>query len=108
GASRLADRGEERAAVEAAATAFVTAYGTFDFRNADGYTAQLVALTGGALQAALADALVDPQALAQQRTSSARIESVSVTALSEVAATASVRAQHERTWLDAFSGEVIQ
>lgn len=108
GASRLADREDERAAVEAAASEFVTAYGTFDFRDAEGYTAHLVALTVGELRTAIAEADVDPSAVAHQRTSMVHIEAVSVTALSDVAATATVRATHERTRLDEASGRLIE
>jgi len=107
GATRLADREDERAAVEAAASAFVTAYGTFDFRDSSGYTARLVALAAGELHDAIVEAHVDPAAIEEQRASAVRIESVSVTALSDIAATATVRATHERTRLDQFSGRLI-
>ncbi|MPY81144.1 MAG: hypothetical protein GEV04_22495 [Actinophytocola sp.] len=108
GATRLADREDDRGAVGAAAAAFVTAYGSFDFRNPDGYTARLVELTAGELRTAITEAAVDPAAVAQQRASTTRIESVSVTALSDVAATATVRATHERSWRDAASGALVQ
>lgn len=108
GASRLAEREDDRDAVEAAAAAFVTAYSGFDFRDPDGYTARLVALTSGELRDAIAGAAVDPAAVAQQRTSSAVVESVSVTALSDTAATVTVRSRQERTWLDPASGRAVQ
>jgi len=108
GATRLADREDDRGAAEAAAAAFVTAYGTFDFRDPDGYTTRLVELTAGELRTAIAGAAVDPAAVTQQRASAVRIESVSVTALSDVAATASVRATHERSRLDPASGGLIE
>jgi hypothetical protein len=76
GAARLAGRGNDTSAVEDAAAAFVTAYGTFDFRDADGYTARLIELTDGDLGDAIARAAVDPNAVAQQRTTTARVESV--------------------------------
>ena len=108
GASRLAEREDDRTAVEAATAAFVTAYGRFDFRAPDGYTTRLVELAGGELRDAIAEAAVDPTAIAQQRTSTAVVVSVSVTALSDTAATATVRSRQERTWLDSASGRVVQ
>jgi hypothetical protein len=108
GASRLAEREDDRAAVEAAATAFVSAYGSFDFRAPDDYTTRLSALTSGELRDAIAGAAVDPTALAQQRTSTALVESVSVTALSDTAATATVRSRQERAWLDPASERAVQ
>jgi len=108
GASRLAEREDDRAAVEAAAAAFVSAYGRFDFRDPDGYTARLVALTGGELRDAIAGAAIDSAALAQQRTTTALVESVSVTALSGAAATATVRSRQDRTWLDPTSGRAVR
>ena len=112
GASRLAGRGEDGAAraaadaasVEAAASAFVSAYGGFDYRDPDGYTARLAALAGGELRAALAGAAVDPAAVAGRRTSRTAVESVSATALSGTAAEARVRSLQQRSWLDAASG----
>ncbi len=108
GAARLAGRGNDTSAVEAAAVAFVTAYGTFDFRDAGGYTARLTELTTGELRDAMLRAAVDPNAVAQQRTSAAHVESVSITALSDAVATATVRSRHERTWRDASSGRAVQ
>ena len=108
GATRLAGRGNDASAVEDAAAAFVTAYGTFDFRDAGGYTARLIELTTGELRDAIAGAAVDPNAVAQQRSTTARVESVSVTALSDTVATATVRSRHERTWRDASSGRAIR
>ena len=108
GATRLVGREGDRAAVEAAAAAFVRAYGGFDFRDPEGYTARLVELTAGELRTAIAEAAVDSSAVAQQRASSAHIESVSVTALSDIAATATVRATHERSRLDQASGALVQ
>ena len=108
GASRLVEREDDRASVEAAAAAFVTAYGRFDFRDPDGYLAHLAELTDGELRDAIAGAAVDPNALAQQRTNAAVVESVSVTALAHAAATATVRSRQERTWLDPASGRAVQ
>ena len=112
GASRLAGRGEDGAAraaadasaVEAAASAFVTAYGGFDYRDPDGYTARLAGLSGGELRTALAGAAVDPAAIAGRRRSRAAVESVSVTALSGTAAEATVRSLQQQSWLDPASG----
>lgn len=108
GATRLAARGDDARAVEDAAAAFVTAYGAFDFRDARSYSARLAELTTGELRGAIVSAAVDPNAVAQQRTTTARVESVSVTALSEAAATATVRSMHERAWRDALSARAIR
>ncbi len=108
GATRLARRGNDASAVEDAAAAFVTAYGTFDFRDAGRYTARLLDSTTGELRDAIAGAAIDPKAAAQQRTTTTRVESVSVTALSDTVATATVRSRHERTRRDASSGRSIQ
>ena len=116
GASRLAGRGEDgaarraadAAAVEAAASAFVVAYGGFDYRDPDGYTARLAALSAGELRAALAGAAVDPAAIAGGRRSRAAVQSVSVEALSAAAAEATVRSLHERSWLDPASGRAAR
>ena len=108
GASRLAGRGDDRAAARAAAAAFVTAYGGFDYRDAEAYTTRLAEFSGGELRVALAGAAVDPVAVAQRRTSSAAVQSVAVTALSGAAATATVRSLQERTWRDPASGRAVQ
>ena len=112
GASRLAGRGEDGAArraadasaVEAAASAFVSAYGGFDYRDPDGYTARLAGLTGGEMRTALAGAAVDPAATSGRRRSRASVQSVSVEALSGTAAEATVRSLQQRSWLDPASG----
>lgn len=108
GAARLAGREHDASAVEDAAATFVVAYGTFDFRDAGGYTARLAELTTGELRDAIAGAAVDPKAAAQQRTTTTSVESVSVTALSGTVATAALRSRHERTWRDRASGRVVQ
>ena len=116
GASRLAGRGEDGAArraadaasVEAAASAFVVAYGGFDYRDADSYMARLAALTSGELRAALAGAAVDPAAIAGDRRSRAAVQSVSVEALTAAVAEATVRSLHERSWLDPASGRAAR
>ncbi len=112
GASRLTGRGEDgaaraaadAAAVEAAASAFVAAYGGFDYRDPHGYTARLAALSGGELRSALAGAAVDAAATSGRRRSRASVQSVSVTALSASAAEATVRSLQQRSWLDPASG----
>lgn len=100
GAQRLVGREDDTGAVEHAAAAFVTAYGTFDHREQYEYTARLVALTSGPLHEALAQATVAPDAARLQRAIATRVESVSLTALSDGDATASVTAVQERRWVD--------
>ena len=115
GASRLAGRGDagtaravpEAAAVEAAATAFVAAYGAFDHREPDAYTARLAGLAAGELRSALQGAAVDPAAVASRLASTAVAQSVSVTELSAFSAEAAVRALHRRGRLDPAGGELV-
>jgi len=107
GASRLAARSDESAAVAEAASAFVVAYGSFDFRDPGGYIDRLAALTAGELREAVSLAAVDSQAIARQRSATATVDSVSVTALSGVAGTVSVRSTHHRSWLEPGSGALI-
>ena len=105
GASRLASRGDEPADDPAgAATAFVRAYGNFDYRRAERYTADLAELTTGALRDALRGAAVDGAALAEQRTSTALVESAVLDAQSGEAAVVTVRSRQERSWLDPANG----
>jgi len=107
GATRLADRGEESEAVAASASQFVIAYGNFDYRTADAYLLGLASLTTGALREAVLLGEIDPEAIAQQRTTTALIDSVSVTALSERGASATVRSTHRRSWVDPASRQVV-
>ena len=107
GASRLAARSDESAAVAEAASAFVVAYGSFDFRDPGGYIPRLAALTAGELHDAVTRAVVDPQAIAGQRAATATVDAASVTALSDVAGTVSVRSTHRRSWLEPSSGALI-
>ncbi|MCY4639689.1 MAG: hypothetical protein OXC94_05045 [Chloroflexi bacterium] len=94
GASRLAGSGEDAAvraaadaaAVEAAASSFVSTYGGFDYRDPDGYTARLAVLSAGELRDAVAGAAVDPAAVAGQLRGRADVRSVAVTALAGAAA----------------------
>jgi len=108
GAQRIGSREHDTRAVGAAATAFVTAYGSFDHRDPDAYTTRLVALTAGPLRDALARAAVDPDAGRLQRGIATDVESVSVTALSATAATASVTAVQSRRWSDPALGTAQQ
>lgn len=108
GAQGIGSREHDTRAVEAAAAAFVTAYGSFDHRDPDAYTVRLVALTAGALREAVARAAVDPDAARLQRGIATDIESVSVTALSATAATAAVTAVQERRWQDPALGTAQQ
>ncbi len=105
GVSRLAGRDEERAADPAsAASAFVRAYGNFDYRRAERYTADVAELTTGPLRDALRGAAVDQAALAEQRTSTAVVESAVLDARSGQAAVVTVRSRQERSWLDPANG----
>lgn len=108
GASRLTAREGDRASAEAAAAAFVRAYGEFDYRRAEHYTARLAALTTGELHEALASAAVDRAALAHRRTSAAFVESASVTSLSGGAASVAVRSRQDRAWVDPVGGETFR
>lgn len=108
GAQRIGSREHEARAVEAAAAAFVTAYGSFDHRDPDAYTTRLVALTAGPLHDALTRAAVDPDAARVQRGIATDVESVSVTALSATAASALVTAVQSRRWGDPTLGTAQQ
>lgn len=108
GAQRIGSREHETRAVEAAAAAFVTAYGSFDHHDPNAYATGLVPLTAGPLHDALAQASVDPDAARLQRGIATNVESVSVTALSATAATASVTAVQERRWSDPTLGTAQQ
>ena len=90
GASRLTNRGDETKAVEEAARGFVQAYGTFDFRDLESYRQRLLSLASGSVRDAIAGSQVDPVAAGQQRTTTTSVTSVSVTAISNDAAAASV------------------
>ena len=102
--------GDPRAAsaVEAAAAAFVSAYGGFDHRDPQGYAARLARLAGGGLRSALAGAAVDPRAVASRLQSTAAVQSVSVTSLSAASAEATVRSLHRRVRLDGAGGERVR
>ena len=106
GATRLGDRADERAAVERAAASFVVATGSFDYRDPGSYTTRLVGLTSGELRRAIASADVDPVAAAQQRSMSAAVESVTVTALAGGVAAATVEATQRRRWIDPANGQL--
>jgi hypothetical protein len=104
GASRLTSRSDDTQAVERAATAFVEAYGTFDFRDPESYQERLLGLTTGPVRSALLESDVDPAALGQQRTMTANVVSVEVTALSDDEATATVTSEQTRRVVDPASG----
>jgi hypothetical protein len=103
---RLTSRSDDTRAVEEAATAFVEAYGTFDFRDPDSYQQRLLALTTGQVRKAVLDAGVDPAALGQQRTMTAKVITVDVTALLDNEATASVTSEQTRRTVDPASGRL--
>jgi len=108
GTSRLTDRGGDTKAVEEAARAFVEAYGTFDFRDPDSYRQRLLGLTTGPVREAVQASQVDPVALGQQRTMTARVMAVQVSALSNDEATASVTAEQLRRGVDPASGRLLE
>ncbi len=108
GTTRLTDRSDETAAVKEAARSFVEAYGTFDFRDPGSYRERLLTLTTGTVREAVAASEVDPVALGQQRTMTARVVAVEVTALSEDGATASVTAEQLRRSTEPTSGRLTE
>ena len=108
GTTRLTGRGDDTKAVEAAARAFVEAYGTFDFRDPESYRQQLIILTTGPVRDAVASSQVDPVALGQQRTMTSRVVAVQVSALSDDEATVSVTAEQLRRSVDPTSGRLIE
>jgi hypothetical protein len=108
GASRLTTRGNETEAVEESARAFVQAYGTFDFRDLESYRQRLLSLTSGTVRDGVAGSQVDPVAAGQQRTTTTSVTSVSVTAVSNDAAAASVTAVQLRRSVDPESGRLIE
>ena len=108
GTTRLTGRGDDTKAVEAAARAFVEAYGTFDFRDPESYRRRLLALTTGAVRDAVAGSQVDPVALGRQQTMTARVVTVQVSALSDDEATVSVTAEQLRRSVDPSSGRLLE
>ena len=108
GTTRLTGRGDDTKAVEAAARAFVEAYGTFDFRDPESYRQQLIILTTGPVRDAVASSQVDPVALGRQQTMTARVVTVQVSALSDDEATVSVTAEQLRRSVDPTSGRLIE
>jgi hypothetical protein len=108
GTSRLTNRGGDTKAVEEAARAFVEAYGTFDFRDPDSYRQRLLGLTTGPVREAVQASQVDPVALGQQRTMTARVMAVQVSALSDDEATVSVTAEQLRRGVDPASGRLLE
>jgi len=108
GTSRLTGRGDDTSAVEEAARAFVEAYGTFDFRDPDGYRQRLLALTTGSVRDAVQASRVDPVALGQQRTMTTRVIAVQVSALSDDEATLSITAEQLRRGVDPALGRLLE
>jgi len=108
GTTRLTGRGDDTAAVETAARAFVEAYGTFYFRDPESYRQQLLTLTTGSLHDAVAASQVDPVAASQQRTIATRVVSDQVSALSDDQATVSVTAEQLRRSVDPTSGRLLE
>jgi len=108
GTTRLTNRGDDTTAVGEAARAFVEAYGTFDFRDPEFYRQQLLTLTTGSLNNAIAASQVDPAAASQQRTIATRVVSAQVSALSDDEATVSVSAEQLRRSVDPSSGRMIE
>ena len=108
GASRLAARGDDRAAAEAAAGAFVRAYAGFDYRRAELYAPRVAALATGDLREAIASASVDGAALEERVTGTAAIESAEVRSLSGDAAVVEVRSRWERARVEPRSGGEIR
>ena len=76
-------------------------------RHADPVVGELLGELAGDAGAQVEEGVGQGSAVEEQRASTVRIESVSVTALSDIAATATVRATHERTRLDRASGRLI-
>ena len=106
GASRLRGQGEDMSAVEDAAREFVGAYGTFDFREPDAYRTRLLGLSTGAVYEAVNTSQVDPTSVGQQQTIATDSVVVSVTALSDDAATASATAEQTRRAIDPATGQL--
>lgn len=108
GANRLTTRGDQTKAVEDSAHAFVQAYGTFDFRDLESYRQRLLSLTSGSVRDAVAGSQVDPVAAGQKRTTATNVTSVSVSAIANDAAAASVTAVQLRRSVDLESGNLIE
>lgn len=106
GANRLRGQGEGMGEVEIAAQAFVEAYGTFDFREADAYKARLLDLSTGEVWQTVSNSQVDPTALGQQQTMTTDTTSVQVTAYSDTEATVSVSTEQTRRAVDAVTGQL--
>jgi hypothetical protein len=108
GTTRLTRQRDDTAAAEDSCRSFVEAYGTFDFRDAGSYRNRLMALTTGALKAAVASSQIDSLALGQLRTITTEVMDVQITALSEDNATASATAKQLRRSMDPNSGQLVE
>ena len=104
GATRLTERGDATAAVEAAARRFVLASGTYDATRNAAYPQRLAALSTGDLRRALAAASVDAQSVQMQRRLTTHIETTDVTSFEAGRATVAVTVVQERRWIDPGSG----
>jgi hypothetical protein len=104
GTHRLTSRSDDTHAVEQAATDFVEAYGTFDFRDSASYQERLLALTTGQVRQAVLAAAVDPAAVAQQQTMTSHVTAVTATAMSDSEATTSVTATQTKRSVDPATG----
>ena len=98
GASRIASRTDGDAGDRAAAAAaeFVAGYGTFDYREPEGYTARLAALTTGELRRAIAAAAIDGWAAGGRHSLATAVESSQVVGVSGDAAEVVVVAVQSR------------
>jgi hypothetical protein len=108
GTNRLTSRSDDTEAVEQAATAFVEAYGTFDFRDPESYQERLLTMTTGPVRSAVLESDVDSAVLGQQRTTTAKVTSVEITALSDEEATTSVTSEQARRVVDPASGTLLE
>lgn len=104
GTHRLTSRSDDTKAVEQAATEFVEAYGTFDFRDSTSYQERLLLLTTGHVREAVLAAAIDPSAVGQQQTMTSQVTAVTVTAMSDSVATASVTATQTKRSVDPVTG----
>lgn len=106
GASRLRGQDAGIRDVEAAAQAFVEAYGTFDFREPDAYRARLIDLSTGDVRQAISASQVDPTVLGQQQTMTTETAVVQVTAYSDTEATVSATTEQTRRAVDSATGQL--
>ncbi len=106
GANRLRGQDEGKGEVEEAARLFVEAYGTFDFREPAAYRERLLAMSTGAVHAAIAASQVDPTAIGQQQTMETGAVTAQVTAYSDTEATVSATTEQTRRAVDSATGQL--